>query len=409
MDIDQLEKLFPFTESFEYCAQLGLNIRMNHYHLWQEFEKEINLQKYPLNQAQAFKFIEFLENKDKQQLLELSLPLLNNGPDLLKRELQASLDCLSRDYTPGSSQTPPELFGSAIMFHSLLAKNYLNNPIDQWTEQALTNNVQYIEASRAKAEQIVPVHHGDYYHSLLEFAELGGGRLTPETIVVPDSTEAIHYSCGGLLDALKLAKQKPEQIILCQSHPGSHHARENLAGGTCLINNLAVAADQALKRYTKKVAILDIDAHHGNGTESIFYQNPNVFTASVHQSNPFFPGTGNVSEQGLGRGHNTNYNLPINADDDWKHKVTLAFNWLIKQRPGLLLVEFSTDAHIDDPVSDLKASNDDYYYLGQLLSETKAVVIVELGASLSKNAWIGGLRSLINGYSGERQGLIKSS
>jgi acetoin utilization deacetylase AcuC-like enzyme len=401
MNYQHLVNLFPFTESFEYCSQLGLNIRMNNYHLWQQFEKEVDLQRYPLNQAQGFKFIEFLEQKDKQELIELSLPLINNGPDVLKRELQASLDCLERDYTVGKSQEIPDLEGKAILFKSSSVENYLDNPVDSWTKQALneSNYIQCVEAKAASAEGILKAHHPDYYHKLLQFAELGGGKLTPETIVVPESKQAIHYSCGGLLDALKLAKKKPEQIILCQAHPGSHHAKSNLAGGTCLINNLAVAAKHALKKYTNRVAILDVDAHHGNGTESIFNQHRNVFTSSVHQSNPFFPGTGSRMEIGLGKGHLTNYNLPTDPQSDWRHQITLAFNWLVKHRPGLLLVEFSTDAHIDDPVSDLRATNEDYYYLGQLLASSQAVVVVELGASLSKNAWIGGLRSLINGYS----------
>jgi acetoin utilization deacetylase AcuC-like enzyme len=158
---------------------------------------------------------------------------------------------------------------------------------------------------------------------------------------------------------------------------------------------LAVAATEALRGRANSVAIIDIDAHHGNGTEDIFNEDPRVFTLSIHQAPPFFPGTGGADENGRGRGRGHNLNLPVAPDEDWLGALELGLSHVQRQRPQLILVEFSTDAHRADPVSDLQLSDQDFEDAVHMIESLGAPTVYELGASLSERAWVGGVRALV--------------
>lgn len=405
--LTQLERLWPLSESYEYTAELGLTWRMEHRSDWEQFCREVDIEALPLAQARGYAFWRWLESERPEQVRALLPGLLAMAADRLQVEIQASLDCLGRDYTERPDPDPlPELGGEEVIV--IEPPVLLAHGLDSWTEEALDGARVRSHASRwADEKEIVRAHQPLYVEGLRELSAAGGALLTPETAVGPESWQHCRAGAGALLSALELAiSEQPSAPILCRARPGSHHAEPSRAGGTCLLNNIAVAAEEALlQRSVEYVCVLDIDAHHGNGTERIFYEEERVRTASVHQRPPFFPGTGSLRDQGRGRGKGANLNIPVEPQLDWGAAALEAIEWLERgPRSQAIFVELSTDAHRSDPVSDLQGTDADYRQIGYRLGCLKAPVIVELGASLSRRAWIGGLRSFIAGFAEARQG-----
>src|SRR4029079_7465460 len=136
--------------------------------------------------------------------------------------------------------------------------------------------------------------------------------------------------------------------------PPGHHAERDRAMGFCLYNNVAVAAAHALSRGLARVAIVDIDVHHGNGTQWIFYDDPRVLYVSTHQF-PFYPGTGAADETGAGKGTGYTVNIPLEAGattaDYWRVYSTIVAPVLQQFQPELLLISAGFDAHEDDPLA----------------------------------------------------------
>ena len=236
---------------------------------------------------------------------------------------------------------------------------------------------------------------------MFAFARAGGGLLTPETLVTPDSELAVRASAGAVIEATRRALAGDPGPHLVAARPGSHHAERSRAGGTNLVNNLAVAAAFALRRGVRAVGVVDLDAHHGNGTEQIFREDERVFTLSAHQDGAFFPGTGSREERGRGAGLGANLNVTVSPDraqsaaSDWLGHVQLGLAQLARSRPRLILVQFSADAHRADAVSDLHASDADFAAAVRAIYALRAPVVFELGAASCERAWVGALRALV--------------
>ncbi len=220
------------------------------------------------------------------------------------------------------------------------------------------------ESPAASSENLRSVHDPNYLRGIRERCETGGGYLDADTVVSPDSWAAALHAAGGavaLVDAL-LSREATAGSSL--HRPPGHHAEPARAMGFCVLGNAAIAAQHALDAYgLERVAIIDWDVHHGNGTQAIFWEEPRVLTCSLHQF-PFWPGTGAASQVGAGPGAGFTVNLPMAAgtgDDAWASMVEhVAVPVARAHRPQLLLLCAGFDAHAEDPLAGCAVTDDGY-------------------------------------------------
>jgi acetoin utilization deacetylase AcuC-like enzyme len=161
-----------------------------------------------------------------------------------------------------------------------------------------------------------------------------------------------------------------QELVYALTRPPGHHAEKSMAGGYCYINNAAVAAEFLLKNSAKKVAIFDFDFHHGNGTQDIFYERPDVIVVNINAmpENKFPYFTGNQEELGKGRGVGTNFNFPLPPlvkDDEYHKSVQKSLDLISKFSPDYLVVSAGFDTHESDPICDFKLTTEYYRKLGR--------------------------------------------
>jgi acetoin utilization deacetylase AcuC-like enzyme len=213
--------------------------------------------------------------------------------------------------------------------------------------------VKGIPARRASREELERVHAARY---LDELEKLEGERtqLDPDTYLAPESVAAAERAAGGaaaLVDAILSGEVTKGAALL---RPPGHHARPDRAMGFCLLNNAAVAAAHALARGLGRVAVVDWDVHHGNGTQEMFFGDPRVLYVSLHQW-PFYPGTGNATEIGEGEGRGYTVNVPLSSGSR-AGDYAAAFDRVVlpvleAYGPELVLVSAGFDAHKSDPLA----------------------------------------------------------
>jgi acetoin utilization deacetylase AcuC-like enzyme len=237
----------------------------------------------------------------------------------------------------------------------------------------LRDRIRRLPARKATAEELGRVHSPDYLHDLAvrmgPSSAAPSGWLDPDTYYGPDSYEAALGAAGGTVDlALRLLKSDADNGFALVRPPG-HHAGRSRAMGFCLVNNIAVAA-AAARAAGGRVAIVDIDVHHGNGTEEIFLGDPGLLFISTHQY-PFYPGTGAAAVTGAGRGalHTVNIPLPQGSGGP---EYRLAFSRVVlpalrRYAPDLILVSAGFDTHARDPLAGMSLVEDDYVELTRLL------------------------------------------
>lgn len=215
------------------------------------------------------------------------------------------------------------------------------------------------EPGPARKEDVELVHHSDYIKLVQRVSSSGGGLLDlGDTQASPESYEVALYAVGGALEAVDLVLAKKSENAFAFVRPPGHHAGPYSACGFCIFNNIAIAATHLLRRFNfERVLILDIDAHHGNGTQEIFYDTNKVMFISLHQDPRGFPGTGFVDEIGEkeGQGYTMNFPFPLGTSDEPYEK---AFDEVInptvrEYRPQFILVSAGFDGHFSDPVADL--------------------------------------------------------
>ena len=201
----------------------------------------------------------------------------------------------------------------------------------------------------AEEEALVAVHDPAYLDHLREMSAAGGGYLSLDTAVGACSWEAASIASGAACSALECALAGVTAFAIAR--PPGHHAGSDYGMGFCLTNHAAVAAGHALSRGLERVAILDWDVHHGNGTQDIFYGDGRVLYLSVHQS-PFYPGTGEAVEVGDGKGRGFTANVPLPAgsgEDVYAAVFAGVFAPVLREfGPGVILVSAGFDAHADD-------------------------------------------------------------
>jgi acetoin utilization deacetylase AcuC-like enzyme len=208
-------------------------------------------------------------------------------------------------------------------------------------------------AGEAPMEALAQVHDRGYLAAIEQVAAHGGGRLDPDTVVNEVSFQAASLASGAAIAAVDAVLAGEITRAFCAGRPPGHHAERDRAMGFCLVNHAAVAAAHARRTSPGLVAILDWDAHHGNGTQAIFYEDPTVLYVSLHQY-PFYPGTGAAGERGAGEGRGATVNLPLPAglpEEEYLDVFeSLALPALRDFEPDLLIVSAGFDAHRDDPL-----------------------------------------------------------
>ncbi len=207
--------------------------------------------------------------------------------------------------------------------------------------------------------------HSSKYIDLVNksFPESGLAFLDGDTVVSPGSKEATKDAVGSIITAIDGVQQKEFKNAFCPVRPPGHHAEKNKAMGFCIYNNVAVGANYLIEKYKySKVAIIDFDVHHGNGTQDIFYDNEKVLYISTHQY-PYYPGSGSEKETGK---FNNILNIPLEAGTTAEEYLNAYENVLKKLKefkPEFLLFSAGFDAHIDDPLAQLRLSSEDFYQL----------------------------------------------
>jgi acetoin utilization deacetylase AcuC-like enzyme len=211
---------------------------------------------------------------------------------------------------------------------------------------------------------LINTHSSEYIDLVSKsFPENGLAFLDGDTVVSPGSKEATKDAVGSIITAIDGVQQKEFKNAFCAVRPPGHHAEKDKAMGFCIYNNVAVGANYLIEKYKyNKVAIIDFDVHHGNGTQDIFYNNEKVLYISTHQY-PYYPGSGSEKETGK---FNNILNIPLEAGTTAEQFLNAYENVLKKLKefkPEFLLFSAGFDAHIDDPLAQLRLSSEDFYHL----------------------------------------------
>lgn len=273
------------------------------------------------------------------------------------------------------------------------------------------HGVEYVTASPATLDDVTAIHDAGYIDRVREFCANGGGQWDPDTIAVEETWDAALASAGLAQWAAEeaLAGADGRRTPFSLGRPPGHHATLADAMGFCFLNNTAIAAQHVIDADgAERVAIIDWDVHHGNGTQDIFYERGDVLYVSIHERG-LYPGTGALDETGVGSGEGTTLNVPFPAGagdpeylaafDDLIVPVTCRFD------PDLVLISAGFDAHRHDPISRMRVSTDGYGVFTDrvrtVCSETDAGLgfVLEGGYSLDKLAdGVGMVHEVFDGF-----------
>jgi acetoin utilization deacetylase AcuC-like enzyme len=259
----------------------------------------------------------------------------------------------------------------------------------------------------ATDEELTRVHEPRFIEAL---ASLRGKRayLDPDTYVSPESVEIARLAAGSLVATIDALLSGPIKKAVALLRPPGHHARPNRAMGFCLLNSVAIAAAHARARGIDRVAIVDWDVHHGNGTQEMFWREAGVLYVSTHQF-PFYPGTGDVDEVGEGEGKGYTVNVPLSAGGG-DAVYAAAFQRIIvpvltEYAPELVLVSAGFDASARDPLAQMQLSAGAFGWMSRALARVadgsahgRMALVLEGGYDLV--ALQGGLDAAIQGMLG---------
>jgi acetoin utilization deacetylase AcuC-like enzyme len=261
-----------------------------------------------------------------------------------------------------------------------------------------------VPARPATDEELLRVHEARFLEAL-EKMRGRSSRVDPDTYVSPESVDVARLAAGSLVSLVDALIDGPVSKGVALLRPPGHHARPGHAMGFCLLNNVAVAAAHAHARGLERIAVVDWDVHHGNGTQEIFWRDPHVLYVSTHQF-PFYPGSGDVDEVGEadGKGFTVNVPLPAGGGDSL---YASAFERVVlpvvqAYAPELVLVSAGFDASANDPLAQMQLSAQAFGWMGRELARVaeksakgRMALVLEGGYDLVSLET--GLRSAIDG------------
>ena len=240
-------------------------------------------------------------------------------------------------------------------------------------------------------DEIIKDTHEANYINLVKnsFPNRGFASLDGDTIISPGSKEATFDAAGSMITAIDGVHHKEFKNAFCSVRPPGHHSNQNKAAGFCILNNIAIGAKYLLNKYKyKRVAIIDFDVHHGNGTQDIFFENENVLFISTHQY-PYYPGSGSEEEKGK---FNNIFNIPLPAgtnSEEYLNAFEFALKKLKEFKPEFVLISAGFDSHVKDPLAQFKLETEDFYVITDRILKTskkfcngKVVSILEGGYDL---------------------------
>ncbi len=224
------------------------------------------------------------------------------------------------------------------------------------------------ESPLADIDQISRVHRKDYVTGLLDsIPGEGYARIDPDTVLSPASGDAALRSVGAVIAAVDAVTSGEATNAFCAVRPPGHHAEPGRGMGFCLFNNVAIAAAHAREAcHVDRVAIVDFDVHHGNGTQAAFWTDPSVMFASSHEY-PFYPGTGAEDERGQGNIYNVPLNAMSGSSEFRKGMERTVLPALEAFDPGLLIISAGFDAHARDPLASIQLDDEDFSWITRKL------------------------------------------
>lgn len=239
-------------------------------------------------------------------------------------------------------------------------------------DSELWESLDEITPEKASKGLIQAAHSPQHYKRVEGAIENGLDRLDADTVISVQSFDAALFAAGGAVAAVDAVMSGKVKNAFVAARPPGHHATGEHAMGFCLFNNVAIAARHAQNfKGIERIAIIDWDVHHGNGTQGIFYSDPSVHFFSMHQY-PWYPGTGSRGESGHGRGLGSTLNIPVKANTDSREQKRMfeaAIQDISKDfKPDFIFISAGFDAHLTDPLGQLRLENDDY------VSMTKTVM-----------------------------------
>jgi acetoin utilization deacetylase AcuC-like enzyme len=278
----------------------------------------------------------------------------------------------------GSRTATGCVYDPVFLRHSLLGHperpERLSAVVVALEEAGLWHLLQQVPARPATTEELTSVHPVSYIERVKALGRAGGGHLDPDTYMNRHSYAAAVRAAGGLIDLTLAVSAGQLQNGFGLVRPPGHHAMRTQPMGFCIFNNLALAARAVQRRGDlERLAIVDFDVHHGNGTQDVFAADPMILYISTHQY-PHFPGTGRLDECGAGEGAAALVNLPLPAgvgDAGFRALYSeIVLPVLERFQPQLILVSAGYDGHWADPLAGLSLSLAGYVWLSRILTES---------------------------------------
>ena len=250
---------------------------------------------------------------------------------------------------------------------------------------------KFLKPEMRREDEILKVHSKEYLN-LVKNLSSSSGWLDSDTYVVKSSFEVAKLAVSGVLQAIDFVLEGKFNYGFALVRPPGHHAKPKRGMGFCLFNNVAIGANSILKKgLVERVLILDLDCHHGNGTQEIFYNRNDVLYFSLHQY-PYYPGSGSIEEMGSGLGEGFNINIPLpSGTDDFNYLKSLEiFSSIAEQyKPNIILVSMGYDTYWNDPLTNFNLTLNGYKKIAKLVKEVakkvckgKLVFVLEGGYNL---------------------------
>ncbi len=294
-------------------------------------------------------------------LQSASMPLYFSHPACLEHD--------PRPRMPGHPDTPERL---RAIERALAPSNWLG-----WERR---------ESPAAQAAQLELIHSARQIRQIEELARAGGGAIDADTLVGEPSFRAALHAAGGACEMTRALLAGEAKLGFCEVRPPGHHAEPDRAMGFCLFNNVAIAAEIAIRELgIGRVLILDWDVHHGNGTAEAFRRRPEVLFASIHQAG-IYPGSGPLDDVGSGPGEGYTINLPVPAGSEGDLWLSLLEHVVLPAArafaPELVLVSAGFDAHREDPLAGCRLESSSFAQLARHVRDFARRLDVPLGIVL---------------------------